>query len=149
MIPERGGEPLPPAPICLPRDYRSVSLYLVQIRKALEGHGWSRRQRKILRALHRKWMLRAEGRDEHFEQWGTFPPRYPGSRPPDAQDVIIARWQKARRMALTKEERQAVRDRARWKQRREGLGATIQNDPRFRSPARTAELKDETDQDGD
>ena len=36
MIPERGGEPLPPAPVCLPRDYRSASLYLAQIDKALD-----------------------------------------------------------------------------------------------------------------
>ena len=148
MIPERGGEPLPPAPVCLPRDYRSASLYLAQIDKALEQPGWSARQRKILYDLHRKWVLRAEGRDEHFEQWGTFPPRYPGSPPPDARDAIVARWQKARRMGMTKEERRAERDRTRRGRRREGLGAAGPDDPRFRSPARAAELKDE-DEGGD
>jgi hypothetical protein len=149
VVPERGGEPLPPAPICLPRDYRSADLYIVQIRKALEGHGWSKRQRAILRNLFRTWTMRAEGRDPHFEQWGSFPPRWPGSPPPDARDVVIARWQKAHRMAMTNEERKAERDRAKWKQRREGLGRGVPNDPRFRSPARRAELKDETDKDED
>lgn len=140
---------MPPAPVCLPRDYRSANSYLYQIGKALDQPGWSPRQRRILRDLHRKWTLRAEGRDEHFEQWGTFPPRYPGSPAPDAQDAIVARWQKARRMAMTKEDRQAARDRIRWKRRREGLGAAMPNDPRFRSEARTAELEDELDRDED
>lgn len=148
MNPERGGDPLPPAPICLPKDYRSAGLYLVQIRKALEGRGWSKRQRKILRDLFFKWTMRVEGRDPHFEQWGSFPPRWPGSPPPDARDVVIARWRRDHRMALTKEERKAERTRDRWPRRPEGLG-TVPNDPRFRSKARTVELKEETEKDED
>lgn len=140
MIPAKGGEPLPPSPVCLPRDYEKASLYLHEIIKALDRPGWSKRQRVILRDLFRKWAMRAEGRDEHFEVWGTFPPR-PGGEPPTVQDQILATWKKLSRLSRSPEERQQERD-ARARSRRR---SQTPDDPRFRSRTRTRELKEEQD----
>jgi hypothetical protein len=145
MIPKLGGEPLPPAPLCLPKDYRAASAYASQIHKALERYGWSPSQRAFLRNQLRKWTLRAEGRDEHFEQWGTFPPRFPGAPPPTVRDLVIAQWRRRHRQRTTPDERRQERQRDRW--RRRSLKVKKEVDPRYRPAAQQAELAEEQDQD--
>lgn len=93
MIPKYGGEPLPRSPLCLPADHKSAQLYVSTIATALDANGWSRTQRVYLRALYRKWLLRAEGRDSYFERYGTFS-RPEGAAPPTTVDLIVARWKR-------------------------------------------------------
>lgn len=93
MTPKHGGPALPPAPDCLPGSHGDANRYALLVLQALDRPGWSARQRVRLRDLYRKWILRAEGRDPQFEQYGTFP-RFEGTAPPTTTDLVIARWRK-------------------------------------------------------
>lgn len=90
MTPKYGGDPLPLAPDCLPGDTRTAALYLAMLTQALTQPGWSRVQRRMIRDKARRWMIRSEGRDEHFQAHGTFPP----GMVPGYTDLVVARWRK-------------------------------------------------------
>jgi hypothetical protein len=94
VIPKKGGEPLPPAPICLPKDHKAARLYAQVLKKALEQTGWSAGQRAVLYRQYRKWLIRGDGRDEFFEEFGTFR-RFPGTAPPTTIDLVVERWRRA------------------------------------------------------
>lgn len=103
MTPKYGGGPdLPPAPDCLPGSHGEANRYAARIKQALDTPGWSVAQRRHLRDKYRKWLLRAEGRDPYFEQYGTFP-RFDGTAPPTSTDLVVARWRK--RFPRSKQER--------------------------------------------
>lgn len=104
MTPRDGGTSLPPAPDCLPGTHGLAKRYAEQIRLCLDAPGWSAAQRRHLRDKYRKWILRAEGRDAYFEQYGTFP-RFEGTAPPTVTDLVVARWRK--RFPRTPAERKA------------------------------------------
>jgi hypothetical protein len=110
--PDKGGTPLPPHPICLPRDHAKAAAYVLEIETALTRAGWSGAQRAKLRGLLRLWVYRAEGRDPHFEQYGSFA-RRPGSQPPTVTDAAVAKWR--RLIPLDKEARK--RRRVPWRVR--------------------------------
>ena len=110
MIPKFGGPELRLAPICLPKEHYKAKAYLAQIETALLADGWSSGQRRYLRVLHLKWLYRAEGRDPHFEEYGTFG-RLPGAPPPTITDLIIARKRQRYKTAGLDAARQAVTDR--------------------------------------
>ncbi len=93
VIPKHGGPGIPDAPDCLPAAHGEANRYAQVLLAALDHPGWSARQRIRLRAQYRKWILRAEGRDPQFEEFGTFP-RFQGTPPPTATDLVIARWRK-------------------------------------------------------
>lgn len=110
------------SPVCLPGEHAMARAYVAEIELALGQAGWSPSQRGRLRALRMKWMWRAEGRDEQFEQYGTFF-RPPGTAPPTVTDVTVEKWR--RRGLVSQEERKrrrvpwrvmaAARERARYK----------------------------------
>jgi len=93
VIPKKGGAPLPPSPICLPREHAKAAGFVLAIEEALTRPGWSGAQRGRLRALLRLWVYRAEGRDPQFEKYGSFG-RRPGSAPPTSVDAIVAAWRR-------------------------------------------------------
>ena len=93
MVPKHGGTPLPLSPICLPREHGKAEAFVAEIQAALERPGWSGSQRRRLRELYRLWLFRAEGRDPQFEAYGSFH-RPPGTAPPTATDVIVAKWRR-------------------------------------------------------
>lgn len=93
MIPKKGGTPLPPSPICLPREHGKAQAYATLLQEALLQSGWSANQRKAIRIKYRLWAFRAEGRDPHFEKYGSFP-RAPGSAPPTTSDATVAAWRR-------------------------------------------------------
>lgn len=106
MIPKLGGTPLPDSPLCLPREHGKAIAFVAEIEAALGRPGWSSGQRRRLRDLLVKWTFRAEGRDPHFEKYGSFG-RAPGSAAPQSCDLIVAGWR--RRLPHD----QATRDRRR------------------------------------
>lgn len=106
VTPKYGGPDLDPAPDCLPGAHGEAKRYLTKLLAALDQPGWSKSQRIRLHDRYRKWLLRAEGRDPHFERYGTFP-RFPGTAPPTVVDLIVARRRK--RFPKTPEQRKAER----------------------------------------
>lgn len=93
MIPKLGGTPLPDSPICLPREHAKALTFVLEIEAALGRAGWSSGQRRRLHELLVKWTFRAEGRDPHFEKYGSFG-RRPGSAAPQSCDLIVAQWRR-------------------------------------------------------
>lgn len=127
MIPKKGGSPLLPSPICLPREHHKAAAYVIDIEEALKHGGWTGSQRGRLRGLLRLWKFRAEGRDTQFEQYGTFG-RKPGSAPPTGTDAVVEAWRRLiphdkatmarRKVPWTSRELARERDRFRTKRRR-------------------------------
>jgi hypothetical protein len=93
MLPKFGGEPLPPSPDCLPADHVTARAYLAVLERALARSGWSASQKIRIKDRYRKWLLRAEGRDPQYEQYGTFP-RSLGTSRPTSVDLVVARWRR-------------------------------------------------------
>ena len=128
MQPKRGGPPLPPSPLCLPGEHAKATAYLAALERALAQPGWSKSQRQYIRARLRHWTLRAEGRDPHFEKFGTFS-RWYGSPPPTPQDMVVVQW---RRLALargvTKDELRARKFPVRFRPRVDLRGRPIDED---------------------
>ena len=77
----------------MPGDHAGAVRYLALIEAALKSDDWSQRQRQHLRDLRRKWIVRADGLDEQFESYGTFP-RCPGTEKPTTTDLIVAKWRR-------------------------------------------------------
>lgn len=132
MTPKKGGTPLPPSPICLPREHAKAAAYVCAIEEALTRAGWSSGQRGRLRAQLRLWKYRAEGRDPQFERYGSFG-RKPGTAPPTSVDATVEAWRRIapqdaegrKRRKVPWTSRDAARERARfrsqaWKRRQEG-----------------------------
>jgi hypothetical protein len=125
MVPKKGGSPLPPSPICLPREHHKAAAYVLEIQEALKRAGWTGGQRGRLRSLLRLWEYRAEGRDPQFEQYGSFG-RRPGSAPPTGVDATVEAWRRLiphdretmRRRKVPWTSRELARERDRFKQKR-------------------------------
>lgn len=125
MIPKNGGTPLPPSPICLPREHAKAGAYVREIEEALQRAGWSSGQRGRLRAQLRLWTYRAEGRDPQFEKYGSFG-RRPGTAPPTSVDAIVAAWRRIapqdkegrKRRKVPWSSRDAARERDRFRARK-------------------------------
>ena len=103
MQPAYGGEPLPLAPIVLPklegvaRMAKIATEYVAVLDKelAVDEDGikkWNGSQRQYIRILRAKWFCRAMGQDAHYLKHGTF--RRPfNAEPPGMSDL----WQEQTR----------------------------------------------------
>lgn len=93
MNPAKGGDPLPPAPVCGAKDHRAAKKYVYTLEEALLQEGWSKNQRTYLKRLLMQWKLRAAGMDAYFERRGNVP-GHPDAPPPTSQDLTAERWRR-------------------------------------------------------
>lgn len=91
MTPDRGGKPLPPAPVCLAGEVRKAKAYVATIDDALGQEGWAPGQRAYLKQLRAKWVVRALGMDDYFMRRGNIPGSA-SSPPPTHHDLVMQRW---------------------------------------------------------
>lgn len=101
LYPEHGGEPLPRPPVVAPSympHLYEAKRYVKVLQQELDAEidnqpKWRGKHRAYLKRLFALWLMRADGKDGHYNKHGTF--RRPfNADPPGVSDVVAEEWKR-------------------------------------------------------